>query len=123
MLEGLAVEKALLMLDLLSELASSPGAGMAGSFRLRFIATCDLLRSEARLSRRGEPLLLLTLRSAAFIVAAAVRECVEARGDGDVSWCDVEWFIVIGIVRGWLELGPDEDGNEFMSGGILCFLI
>lgn len=78
-LEGLAAEKELPILDRRSELDSSPGPGIAGSLRVKFIMTCDLLRSDALLSSRGEPRLLLGLRSAAFMVAAAANECVEAR--------------------------------------------
>ena len=70
------------MLDRRSEEDNSPGAGIAGSLRERFIMTCDLLRSEIRLSSLGEPRLLLERLSDAFIAAAAASECVDGLAEG-----------------------------------------
>lgn len=70
----MAVEYVLLILDLRSELESSPGAGIEGSLRFMFIATCDRLRSDVVRSRRGDPRLPDDLRSVALIEAAAASE-------------------------------------------------
>lgn len=113
---GLAVENAFPMLDLLSELGSSPGEGIAGSFKFKFMATWDLLRSDVVLSRRGDPLLLLDLLSVAFIVAAAARECVEGRGEGVLSRRGV--VMATAIDRGWAGGDGLEAGKELRSGGM-----
>lgn len=89
MLVGLAVLKALPIEDRWSLLDSSPGPGRLGSFKLRFMATAERRRSEAR-PAWGEPRLLLVEErremSAALIVAAAAKDTEEDRGDGEGVW-------------------------------------
>lgn len=54
---------------------------MVGSFKLRFMATCDRRRSEDLRSSRGEFAVVLDLLSVALMVAAAAREWVDGRGE------------------------------------------
>lgn len=91
---------------------------MAGSLRVKFIMTCDLLRSDALLSSRGEPRLLLGLRSAAFMVAAAASECVDGRWVELFSRCGVDMAVAIDRDCRALGLVDMEGGKEFRSGGM-----
>jgi len=118
MLEGLADAKLWPMLVRWSLLESSPGEGMEGSFRLRFMATIDLLGSSAPRLTIGELRLLRDdrrERSAALIAAAAAREVEEERGEG------VSRRGGMAMVRGCIDEADMglEGGRELRSGGIV----
>jgi hypothetical protein len=98
---------------------------MVGSFRLRFIATCERLLSvatlsEATLPSRGEPRLLaddLREMSAAFILAAAAREVEARRGDGLSCLSGGDTALCIARNRMGEEFMFREGGRELRSGG------
>ncbi len=94
---------------------------MVGSFRLRFIATCERLRSDAILDCLGDPRLLaedLRERSAALREAAAAREVEPRRGDG--LSCLSGGATMLWTARDCMgdeAVGDREGGRELRSGG------
>lgn len=108
-----------------SLLESSPGLGMAGSFRLRFMATCERRRSLGIRPSLGEPRLLkddLRDSLAALILAAEAREMEVLRGEG-VS-CRLGGEVIVCIDLGCMgEEDMDLDGGkELRSGGAMATL-
>jgi hypothetical protein len=98
----------------------SPGAGTAGSLRLRFRRMLDLRRARST-SRRMLPEDWRRRSSfwmPAFMVAAAARECGGVC-EGDCDMVRLSWSA--GAARAWRGLAAgdgDEGGSEFRSGGM-----
>lgn len=103
---------------------NSPGEGIAGSLRESDMATCERRRSEGMRPRRGEPPRARLPedrldRSARLSDAAAAREVVDRRGDGESCRSGEDMAVEMALVCVGEEAIVREGDRELRSGGAI----
>lgn len=112
------------MLERRSLEGSSPGDGMAGSLSDSDMATCERRRSDGMRPSRGEPPRARLPedrldRSAKLREAAAAREVLDGRGEGESCRSGEEMAVDMDRVCEGEEAMLREGGKELRSGGAM----